>query len=495
MNKRPLQLVWFKRDLRIRDHLPLWKAAQNEIPTLLVYFFEPDRILSPDWDIRHERFIYQSIQSINQEISLSGHKIWVFQDSLIDFLENLTFIFEIKSIYSYQETGLTNTYTRDKKVRKYLKIHSIPWNEFQNNGVIRGIKTRNNWNQSWEEFMRVPIPAFQIKSLQTPYQEIDFYEFAKPYIPAEGLDILNPRFQPGGETMAWKYLTSFLDERVKNYSRNISKPELSRLSCSRLSPYISWGNLSIRQVFQYSLFKKGERADRNIQNFLSRLRWHCHFIQKLETESKIETENLNSAFNSLRNEWDDSKYRAWKEARTGYPLIDACMQAVKETGYLNFRMRSLLVSFLTHHLWLDWRPGAWFLARQFLDYEPGIHFSQFQMQSGTTGINTIRIYNPVKQSQDHDPEGLFIKKWIPSLQHVPASLIHEPWKMSPFEQELFKCRMGLDYPFPIVDLTITGRYARESLWAVKKSKTAQQENEGILNRLTHRKSEEESDRP
>jgi deoxyribodipyrimidine photo-lyase len=169
-------------------------------------------------------------------------------------------------------------------------------------------------------------------------------------------------------------------------------------------------------------------------------------------------------------------------------MVDACMRSLRATGWLNFRMRAMLVSFASYHLWLHWRQPGMFLARQFLDYEPGIHWSQMQMQSGTTGINTLRMYSPTKQAKDQDPQGLFIRRWVPELSRVPLPYLAEPWKMDVSVQRIARCSIGVDYPFPIVDDKQAMKVAKDRMYGLRKTAEAREEASGVQARHGSRKS-------
>jgi deoxyribodipyrimidine photo-lyase len=214
--------------------------------------------------------------------------------------------------------------------------------------------------------------------------------------------------------------------------------------------------------------------------------WQSHFIQKFEMEEEMEFRNLNSGYDRIRTAWNEEHYQAWAEGRTGFPLVDASMRCLQATGWVNFRMRAMLISFLTHMLWLDWKRGAQLLSRLFLDFEPGIHYPQVQMQAGTTGVNTYRIYNPVRQAEKQDPEAAFIKTWIPELRDLPAELALKPWTIGPLEQQWKNFVPGRDYPLPIIDLEKAYKHAQEQLWAMNDDAAVQAESRRVLKRHVNR---------
>ena len=479
-SKEEINIVWFKRDLRFLDHDPLYYAQQYPFPILLIYFFEPSIMNSNDSDSRHWRFIYESLMEMNTRLEVNRSKIYIFHNEVQPVFEILASLFSIKNVFSYQETGNQLTYTRDRNMSLFFRKNNIIWNEYQTNGIVRGLKIRNEWHKLWETKMTSPVNHFDENKLNLAQLDFEVFNELKGNELNTDITIRNSDFQQGGEHWAWRYFKNFVLERHIDYSKNISNPSLSRISCSRISPYLSYGNISMRMVYQFTLTHyNNSRNKRSLSNFISRLHWHCHFIQKFESECRYENENINRAFDALIKHRNENYIRAWQNGKTGVPIVDACLRCVVKTGYLNFRMRALVVSFFTYNLWQDWRE-LHFLARQFLDYEPGIHYPQLQMQSGTTGINTIRIYNPIKNSKSYDSEGSFIKKWIPELQQVPAALIHEPHNLSIIEQKIYNCEIGRDYPFPIVDVEATGKYARDVMWKFRKKTEVKSEAQNIL---------------
>jgi deoxyribodipyrimidine photo-lyase len=478
-----INIIWLKRDLRLQDNEAIFNALKTNKRTLILYVFEKSLLADPHYSERHWKFIKQSIKDLNEDLMAFNTKVLCVTSEVVTTCNQLLNYYKIDTVFSHQETGLLITYTRDKDFTRYCRNNSIHWIENNNNGVLRGLLNRNDWFDKWDEYMYQTQFEYRIESRN--FLSIDEIKKLERAFFVTDLQTPNDKiFQKGGAKMAWKYTNSFFETRHQNYMFHISKPALSRESSSRLSPYIAWGNISIRQVFQKALAYKNEANKRHLAAFISRLRWQAHFIQKFEMEHTMEEASVNKGYHKLKKSVSIKYQIAWKEGQTGFPLVDASMRCLNETGFLNFRMRSMLVSFFTHILWQPWQDATHHLSQNFLDFEPGIHFPQMQMQAAETGINNIRIYNPIKNSIEHDADATFIKKWVPELAQLSTPFIHEPYLMTPLDQQFSNFELGTDYPKPIVDIKLTRKKASDILYKMRQDPEVLLENKRILKKHT-----------
>lgn len=483
----PLQLVWFKRDLRVHDHEPLARAARRG-PVHCLYVIEPALLQAPDSSAQHLAFVLESLRELDRDLRQHGLWLDVQVGDVIDVLATLRARHAIAMLWSHQETGNALTFARDRSVAAFCRLHGIGWQQCRQHGVVRGLPNRDDWSQRWLELMQQPV--FHLPAhVQAAFPDVQSSLPVLARLPVNGAD--KPARQRGGRRAAENVLTSFWRSRMLRYRSGLSSPLSATSSCSRLSAYLAYGVLSLRAVVQWTWALQSELAAdprpgaahalRQVQAFEERLHWHCHFIQKLESEWQIEQRPVHQGFIGLREEaFDPHRFACWQRGETGLPLVDACMRYLAHTGWLNFRMRAMLVSVASYQLWLHWPPLAQHLAREFLDYEPGIHYPQIQMQSGVTGINVIRLYDPIKQARDQDPQALFVRRWLPALRQVPDSYVFEPWRMPANVQQRCGVHIGRDIPPPVVDPKQSLQLARERMYAWRRQLNGSSETERVL---------------
>jgi deoxyribodipyrimidine photo-lyase len=468
-----VQVVWFKRDLRIEDHAPLVEALAAG-PALLIRIDEPELWRQPDASGRQRAFLEAAADDLAARIAARGGMLLRLRGDAVEALRLIHAAVGIDALWSHMETGNAFTFARDRRVAAFAREAGFRWIERRQFGVTRGRSNRDRWSAQWEALMAEPTrPAPADLRGAAPPAGLATLVVEDPAPQREPL-------QPAGRGAGLALLESFFEGRGRTYVRAMSSPLSAPDACSRLSPHLAAGSVSMREVVQACHLRRRALAEmpaearpiplRAIDALVARLHWHCHFIQKFETEPEIEHRAqhpvIEASFDPALH--DEGRLAAWIEGRTGFPFFDACMRSLQATGWINFRMRAMLMAFASYHLALDWRRSGALLARTFTDYESGIHWPQTQMQSGLTGINTPRIYNPVKQSVDQDPDGTFMRRWCPELAGLPNSALHQPWRLDRGAARAAGVTFDRDYPLPIVDHEAAARAARERLSRVRR---------------------------
>ena len=464
-------LFWFRHDLRLSDNIALYNCSRKE-KSAAIYIYDSDIVNDKNFSNFHLDFINDSLFYLSDAFKKHGAHLNILYGESIKVLKNIIDDYNVHNIYSHHEVRDFKSREINKKVKLLCSSIRVEWHQFQRNGVVAGLKNRDGWAYLWNKQMNSPlVPTPNLSK----FEKLELSQGIKKNKDLKITQLSYDKKFKGGEKVGKLQLRKFLNETGQTYSKDISSPLTAPTSCSRLSSYITYGNLSMRYIVnetkkkQIDLRKQKSRDGwlGSLAAFSSRLRWHCHFIQKLEMQPSLENTNMVRSFDQIRTNPNMEFFKCWSNGEVGFPMVDACMRFLKNNGWINFRMRAMLVSFASYNLWLDWRMTSKFLSKYFIDYEPGIHYNQFQMQSGVTGINAIRVYNPVKQQADHDSDGLFVKKWIPELKNVPNDYLQYPHLMPDSLQKKTGCIIGKSYPEPIVDLKLSSLAARKKIFSIK----------------------------
>ncbi len=465
-----MNVYWLKRDFRLSDNPALHYCLKQKESCCVLFILEPSFISAPETSGFHIQSIYTAIEHLSSQ----GLQVLVLRQEVIEAFELLNKSLPINNLVSHEEVGNLRTFSRDKKVKQWCKENNTHWTEIKQTAVFRRLTNRDERQGYWKEFMYAdclekPKPdtlsLFIIPEAWQPYQQTLEQVFAGTFTHCTSI-------QKVTEQAANTVLNSFLFDRGKYYSGNISSPNTALKYGSRLSPHLAWGTMTSREIYQKTQiaklqYKEMEIADkgkwgRSLNSFTSRLHWRDHFMQRLESAPDMELHPINIAYDALPYTNTANNIEAFTKGETGFPMIDACMRCLNITGFINFRMRSMLTSFACFYLHIDWRVVHYILAKVFTDFEPGIHLSQLQMQAGVVGINTVRVYNPTKQIIDQDKECAFIKKWVPELANTTAVeiIMHEEISV-------------LNYIKPIANKAHL-KQMKDALWAIRKTQESKE---------------------
>lgn len=465
------EVVWFKRDLRVEDHTALAHATAAG-PVLCVYAVELDYWRQPGTSDRQWQFVRECLLSLDAQLKSLGTALEIHVAPVIQMLDALHLRLGPFKLHSHQETGGLWTYARDRAVAAWCRDHGVRWHEYPQNGVVRPVSRRGRrFKEHWDAWATAPLTHLPTQSLWLGAADGQTVSLLPTAVKADPFPCAGR--QRGGLQPARDLLDSFLAGRGQDYGAHMSAPATAEQGCSRLSPHIAHGSLSLRQIAQTALQAReaAPRAHwhRQLGSYVTRLWWHCYALQVLENQPEMERQALVPEMEQLPRPMDRARFDAWRLGRTGWPMVDACMRFLHHQGWLNFRMRAMLVTVATHTLSLPWRPVADWLAQLFVDFEPGIHYTQMQMHSSMAASPVLRLYNPVTQARELDPNGEFVRRWVPELRAVPDDWIVMPWAMPTTARHHWGLVGAADYPSPRVDFEQVHRSVKAEIAALRSS--------------------------
>lgn len=480
MNSTANTIWWLKKDFRLSDNPALAAALAGGQQVVPIFIIEPsaiDRKTAPETSAFHLGAWIEAAKDLRKTLKANRGDLCILHGEVVELFGELKQRIDFDKVVSHEEVGNHRTFERDKAFARWCKSHDVAWEEHRQTGVFRAFNDRDKRSGVWFNWMSegpLPPPSeSELKRIGVPQEAFELQTDAarKLTLKSFGFEMSasSRRLrQKVSETAARETLQSFLYQRGIAYSGGISSPNSAFTAGSRLSVHLAWGTITGREVYaaatqRMEALKNSDdpyagQWRRSLSSFKARLHWRDHFTQRLETEPTMEFHPLNRAYDKLPTTRKNRKHlKAWTDGETGFPLVDACIRCAQTTGFLNFRMRSMITSVACHALRLDWRDINWPMAAWWADYEPGIHLSQLQMQAGVVGINTLRTYNPAKQITDHDPRAKFIKRWVPELKSFSADEIvgHQD---SPL----------IGYPAPIVDWKASTTAMRADYYALRR---------------------------
>jgi deoxyribodipyrimidine photo-lyase len=450
----PVSLCWFRRDLRLHDHAALFHALKDSAAVHCVFVFDTDILDAlPNKADRRVEFIWRSVQELHAELEKYGSTLHVLHGSARELIPQLAKQLKAGAVYCNHDYE-PDAIARDAFVADQLEGMDVEFHDFKDQVIFERDEILNGSGKPFAVF--TPYKNAWLKKLDDFYLRaypVETYLAAlakcepKPLPSLTSLGFMPTNMSvPGGMSGASKLFQDF-KQRMDEYHARRDFPAVKGVSY--LSTHLRFGTISIRALASYAHHAGGQGA----QTWLSELIWREFYQMLLFHHPRIVNHTYKPQFDALAWTNDKDKFAAWCEGRTGYPLVDAGMRQLNDTGFMHNRLRMVTASFLTKDLQIDWRWGERYFAEHLLDYDLAANNGGWQW-SASTGCDAqpwFRIFNPVTQSERFDPAGKFIRRYVPELANFPDKFIHAPWTLGNSEQQRCGVVIGRDYPAPIVD--------------------------------------------
>ncbi|WP_353855886.1 deoxyribodipyrimidine photo-lyase [Bacillus sp. Bos-x628] len=455
-------VIWFRRDMRMDDHIALSKAiayAKKHHYQLFAFYHVDPFFTKMALDLNHEHF-FQNLAHFVKEAREAHLYVHLFHDDVISAFQQVLDVYDIKAVF-FNEDQVGIGKKRDDQVTNYLEekgIHVSKWQDTHLHGANDILKADGShyqvftpYYQSWQKHEKHPV------------MKVDKSFFADEHIvrhetlSQKGDDQLrniikrcSRKFDQIGSEKAKKTLQSFIQKRLTRYHENRDIPSV--FGTSKLSRFLKTGTISVRTVY-HAVHQEDLFEDEGRETFIKELAWRDFYHMMYAHYPDMKEKEVNSTFQGMKWSENEALFEAWCKGETGFPLVDAGMRQLNEEGWMHNRLRMVTASFLTKDYLIDWRKGEAYFAKKLVDYDEASNIGGFQWAAsvGTDAVPYFRIFNPITQSKRFDPSGEFIRRYVPELKRVDDQWIHEPSKMSIDEQKKSGCIIGDTYPHPTVD--------------------------------------------
>ena len=465
-------ILWFRNDLRLHDHEPLQDALRAGAQVVPIYCFDPRQwgetaFGFPKTGPFRAKFLVESVINLRQSLRQLGSDLVVRRGRPEEILPALATQVQAQAIYWHEAVTSEET-TVDEAVAD--KVEAL------------GLTVQTYWGTTLYHPDDLPFPVEKLPEIFTQFRKqverhstvYDAFPAPKQLSPLPAgiepsnvptlfeLGVKEPVYDnravlafQGGETAGMKRLQHYVwDADCLQVYKQTRNGMLGSDYSSKFSPWLSLGCLSPRLIYQAVQAYENERVKNDSTYWLVfELLWrdYFHFVCAKHGDRVFHVSGLRGLTIDWQQDWE--RFNAWCEGNTGYPLVDANMRELAATGFMSNRGRQNVASFLTKNLGVDWRMGAEWFESWLVDYDVCSNWGNWNYTAGVgNDARGFRYFNIPKQAKDYDPQGQYVKHWLPVLEAIPAGKVHSPWTLQPVEQKRFKVRLGVDYPNPVVDL-------------------------------------------